>query len=240
MSYGYRSVVAGANARGDPIGHRLEIDEAQAEIVREIFARYVAGESCQRIAADLNARAVRGPRGGTWCVSALYGSPAKGAGVLNNELYVGRYVWNRSKWIKNPDTGKRERFIRPESEWRPGPRAARRYRARPECAARNAGRGATDRGKRRGVCRMRQRRREAVACRRRRVDGSGCGGAIREMESPLNQRRRIRLIDVKPGEPMTMIRLLPSDNRPSPYRCQPALRFGRTVILTPSSFYRRD
>jgi hypothetical protein len=37
--------------------------------------------------------------------------------VLNNELYVGRYVWNRSKWIKNPDTGKRERFIRPESEW---------------------------------------------------------------------------------------------------------------------------
>jgi hypothetical protein len=117
LSYGYRSVVAGVNARGDPIGHRLEIDEAQAEIVREIFGRYGAGESCQRIAADLNARVVRGPRGGTWCVSALYGSPAKGAGVLNNELYVGRYVWNRSKWIKNPDTGKRERFIRPESEW---------------------------------------------------------------------------------------------------------------------------
>jgi site-specific DNA recombinase len=84
--------------------------------VREIFTRYGASESCQRIAADLNARAVRGPRGGTWCVSALYGSPAKGAGVLNNELYVGRYVWNHSKWIKNPDTGKRERFIRPESE----------------------------------------------------------------------------------------------------------------------------
>ena len=50
-------------------------------------------------------------------MSALYGSPAKRAGVLNNELYVGRYVWNRSKWIKNLDTGKRERFIRPESEW---------------------------------------------------------------------------------------------------------------------------
>ena len=117
LSYGYRSVVAGVNQRGEPIGHRLEIDETQAGFVREIFARYGAGESCQRIAADLNARGVRGPRGGTWCVSALYGSPAKGAGVLNNELYVGRYVWNRSKWIKNPDTGKRERFIRPESEW---------------------------------------------------------------------------------------------------------------------------
>jgi len=117
LSYGYRSVVAGVNARGEPIGHRLEIDDAQAAIVREIFARYGEGESCQRIAANLNARGVRGPRGGTWCVSALYGSPAKRAGVLNNELYVGRYVWNRSKWIKNLDTGKRERFIRPESEW---------------------------------------------------------------------------------------------------------------------------
>jgi site-specific DNA recombinase len=117
LSYGYRSVVAGVNARGEPIGHRLEIDGIQAEIVREIFTRYGAGESCQRIAADLNARAVRGPRDGTWCVSALYGSPAKGAGVLNNELYVGRYVWNRSQWIKNPDTGKRERFMRPEGEW---------------------------------------------------------------------------------------------------------------------------
>ena len=117
LSYGYRSVVAGVNGRGEPIGHRLEIDQAQAAIVREIFGHYAAGESCQRIAADLNARGVRGPRGGTWCVSALYGSPAKGAGVLNNELYVGRYVWNRSQWIKNPDTGRRERFIRPEAEW---------------------------------------------------------------------------------------------------------------------------
>lgn len=102
LSFGYRSVVAGVNPRGEPIGHRLEIDETQATIVREIFVRYAGGESCQRIAADLNARGVRGPRGGTWCVSALYGSPAKGAGVLNNELYIGRYVWNRSQWIKNP------------------------------------------------------------------------------------------------------------------------------------------
>ena len=65
LSYGYRSVVAGVNARGEPIGHRLEIDDAQAAIVREIFARYGEGESCQRIAANLNARGVRGPRGGT-------------------------------------------------------------------------------------------------------------------------------------------------------------------------------
>jgi hypothetical protein len=31
-------------------------------------------------------------RGDTWSVSALYGSPDKGAGVLNNELYIGRVL----------------------------------------------------------------------------------------------------------------------------------------------------
>ncbi len=118
VSFGYRSVVAGHDAKGEPIGHRLEIYEPEAETVREIFARYSAGESCQRIAADLNVRRVVGPRGGTWCVSAIYGSPAKGSGILNNEVYVGRYVWNRSRWVRNPDTRKRERLMRPEAEWK--------------------------------------------------------------------------------------------------------------------------
>lgn len=118
LSFGYRSVVAGLDGKGEPIGHRLEVDPAQADVVRWIFARYAAGQSCQRIAAELNSRSVPGPRGGTWCVSALYGSPAKGSGVLNNELYIGRYVWNRSRWVKDPDTKRRQRFVRPAAEWR--------------------------------------------------------------------------------------------------------------------------
>ena len=110
LSYGYRSVPDGT-------GRRLEVVEEQATIVREIYARFAAGESCQRIASDLNVRGVHGPRGHTWSVSALYGTPDKGAGLLNNELYVGRYVWNRSQWMKDPDTGRRTRFVRPRSEW---------------------------------------------------------------------------------------------------------------------------
>lgn len=118
LSYGYRSVVAGVNTRGEPIGHRLEIEPEQADVVREIFARYGDAESCQRIVYALNARAVRAPRGKAWCVSALYGSPAKGSGLLNNELYAGRYTWNRSRWVKDPDTRKRQRIERPREEWR--------------------------------------------------------------------------------------------------------------------------
>jgi site-specific DNA recombinase len=116
LSYGYRSTVAAVNARGEPVGHSLEIVPEQAEVVREIFDRYAAGESLQRIAADLNARGVPGPRG-TWSVSALYGSPRKGSGVVNNDLYRGRHVWNRSQWVKDPDTRRRVRLIRPPEEW---------------------------------------------------------------------------------------------------------------------------
>ena len=110
ISFGYRSV-------GDDRGHTLEIDADAAEWVRWIFTRYAEGWSCQRIAAELNKLRVRSPRETTWCVSALYGSPAKGSGVLNNELYVGRYIWNRSQWVKEPDTGKRQRIDRPRQEW---------------------------------------------------------------------------------------------------------------------------
>jgi site-specific DNA recombinase len=100
MSYGYRSVPVGMNDRGEADGFRLEIVADQAEIVREIYTRYAAGESLQRIAADLNARGIPGPgrkksKASTWSVSALYGTPLAGSGLLNNELYVGRYIWNR-------------------------------------------------------------------------------------------------------------------------------------------------
>lgn len=110
LSFGYRSIAVEG-------GHHLEVDEKQAEIVREVFARYVAGESCQAIAAALNVQRIASPRGGTWAVSAIYGSPLKGSGVLSNELYIGRYVWNRGQFVKDPETGKRQRVARPRSEW---------------------------------------------------------------------------------------------------------------------------
>jgi site-specific DNA recombinase len=110
LSYGYRTVQDGS-------GRRLEIAENQANIIREIFRRYSQGWSCQRIVDDLNRRRVPSPRGSSWAVGALYGSPAKGTGILNNEAYAGTYVWNRSQWTKDPDTGKRKRIERPRPEW---------------------------------------------------------------------------------------------------------------------------
>jgi site-specific DNA recombinase len=110
LGYGYRSVPDGR-------GHRLEIDEERAPWVVWIFQQFISGWSPRRIAAELNNRKIPSPRGSSWAGSALYGSPAKGTGILNNVLYTGRYTWNRSQWVTNPDTGRRQRVERPEAEW---------------------------------------------------------------------------------------------------------------------------
>lgn len=117
-----RGYVAGGKSYGYSLvkeegGSRYEIDEAQARWVRWIFERYATGYSAGAIAHELNRLGVPSPRGSTWAKSAIYGSPVKGSGILNNTLYVGRYIWNRSQWVKDPDTGRRQRVERPRAEW---------------------------------------------------------------------------------------------------------------------------
>ena len=114
-SYGYKLVRHFDGER--KIGSTYEIDEVQAHWVRWIFERFATGESCRKIVFQLNAIGVPSPRDGSWCVSAVYGAPKKGSGILNNALYVGRYIWNRSQWIKDPDSTKRQRIDRPMEEW---------------------------------------------------------------------------------------------------------------------------
>ena len=58
-----------------------------------------------------------GPFGGAWSPSTIYGNPKRGTGILNNELYVGRLVWNRLRYVKDPDTGKRVSRLNPACDW---------------------------------------------------------------------------------------------------------------------------
>jgi site-specific DNA recombinase len=67
----------------------------------------VAGVSPEAIVKALNLEGVAGPFGGSWSPSKVHGNSKRGTGILNNELYVGRMVWNRLRYVKNPDTGKR-------------------------------------------------------------------------------------------------------------------------------------
>ena len=92
------------------------IDQDKARWVRYIFEQYAAGVAPRRIAAELNARGVPSPRGTTWAHSALY-PDAKGVGILGNAIYNGRMIWNKTVWVKDPETGRRKRVIRPIDEW---------------------------------------------------------------------------------------------------------------------------
>lgn len=115
--------LAGASAGGLPYGYAVTttgqraIRDDQAHVVRRIYADYLAGQSARCIAVALNREGVPSPRGGEWAVSAIYGDVKRGIGILANPIYAGRQVWNRSQWVKHPDTGRRIRRERPQAEW---------------------------------------------------------------------------------------------------------------------------
>ena len=122
-SYGYKRVPIENPTKLDPNGRpeimavRREINEDEARWVRQIFEWFASGHSPLQIADKLNKMGVSSTRGSTWAANAIYGDVNEGTGLLNNQLYIGKYIWNRSAWEKDPDTGKRKRKKRNESEW---------------------------------------------------------------------------------------------------------------------------
>ena len=106
---------------------QIEVDEDQARIVRRIFEMFADGQSPRAIAAVLNREQVPSPgaswgresrRKGGWCASAIHGNPTRGLGILNNETYVGRVIWNRSRWVRSAaDSSKRRQVQNPRKDW---------------------------------------------------------------------------------------------------------------------------
>lgn len=97
-------------------GERV-INTEQAAIIRRIFEKFASGHSPRGIARELNANCINGPRGKGWRMSTIYGNWRRGTGILNNELYVGRLIWNRQRYIKDPNTGKRQAQMNPQDAW---------------------------------------------------------------------------------------------------------------------------
>jgi site-specific DNA recombinase len=95
----------------------LEIVADRSEVVRRIFHEYIGGDTPRTIAARLNAQNVPPPRGAYWRASTINGHAARKTGILQNELYCGRLVWNRAYRVRDPDTGQRIWRYKPESEW---------------------------------------------------------------------------------------------------------------------------
>jgi site-specific DNA recombinase len=100
--FGYRSeflepaAAAAYTGRRPRPKKRIVIDEEQAQIVRGIFASFVAGQSVHAIARALTAAGVsNGPgMGCRW-------DPLRVRRILNNAKYAGRWCWGKTRTLRN-------------------------------------------------------------------------------------------------------------------------------------------
>ncbi len=115
VTYGYRTVpIPDPNRAGERLGARIEVDPAQAEIVRQIFTWFADGVSYTDILRRLHEMRAPGPRGGSargvWRVASL-------RRLLANPKYRGLQVWGTTRVERKP--GSRTRVARrlPACEW---------------------------------------------------------------------------------------------------------------------------
>jgi site-specific DNA recombinase len=114
--YGYR-IVRQLLANGSVSTGEREIDPPQAAIILRIFNEYADGMTPRQIATRLNREGLPSPRGGQWNASTINGNQRRRNGILNNELYAGRITYNRQRFVKDPETGRRIARPNPEHEW---------------------------------------------------------------------------------------------------------------------------
>jgi site-specific DNA recombinase len=112
-TYGYRSEpvydsARGIDPRGNPVaaGYRLTIVPAEAAVVQRVFRLFSDGHGEKAIARSLNATATAK----IWRPNTIYL-------MLKNPRYIGRCIFNRREWRKNPETGKRVYRWRNPDQW---------------------------------------------------------------------------------------------------------------------------
>ena len=116
-TFGYRSIPVGEmkmdkKGRPRPDGYKMEIEPKEGAIILRIFTSYAEGMSLTQIVKTFNEEKVPGS-----IRSAKGWSPATISRILDNEKYVGRWVWNKTASRRDPKTGRRRRFDKPESDW---------------------------------------------------------------------------------------------------------------------------
>jgi site-specific DNA recombinase len=109
--YGYDNLEIREGERRARVEYR--INETQASIIREVFARYVAGDGVRAIVRDLNSRRVPSPHAGrrgtgSWAPSTI-------VDMLKNDRYRGVVTWGRRGSVYRKGT--RVEIDRPAGEW---------------------------------------------------------------------------------------------------------------------------
>jgi site-specific DNA recombinase len=106
VPYGYRRVPRGPDGPAHLVAY-----EAEAAVVRRIFADFVGGVTIRRLAKTLAADGIASPDGKPVWPLATIGR------LLRNEAYVGRLYWNRTTTVYDPTVGRNRQTRRPREEW---------------------------------------------------------------------------------------------------------------------------
>lgn len=116
--YGYATVVEDHPPDPEHPRKRIVIDPVEAAVVIRVFRLFARGTALKKIASMLNEEGLAAPNdGGRGNKNGNgWGHPTIRA-MLCNERYLGRFVWNQSKWVQVPGRKSRRRVMRPESEW---------------------------------------------------------------------------------------------------------------------------
>lgn len=114
--YGYDNqpvFVDGPDGKPRKLRTEYVINEAEAEVIRRIFALYAQGTGLRVIATKLNEDAVPSPRAGrrgsgSWAFTTVNS-------ILANRRYLGFVLWNKME--KTYRRGTKVRIERPRDEW---------------------------------------------------------------------------------------------------------------------------
>jgi len=100
------SELTGPHGKSEPLGYRIKINPAEAAVVRRIFQSFRDGSGEKAIAKHLNGE----HNGRLWRPNTIFL-------MLQNQKYVGRFIFNRREWVKNPITGRRAYRWRLPERW---------------------------------------------------------------------------------------------------------------------------
>ncbi len=97
-------------------GCRIVVVPEEAEVVRRIFDLRLSGLGYRAIANVLNSEGIASPhsktagRSGYWCSSTI-------RTILMNRKYTGRWVYNKTRWVKKRINGKRKAIKNNPTDW---------------------------------------------------------------------------------------------------------------------------
>ena len=122
LAYGYCKIRDVFDEKGNMTNGLRRIQKEEAIIIKRIFKMFSSGCGSKEIAQRLNLEGIPSPKKGRWSPSTILGSRKKRAGILFNDLYRGKILYNFSQKVLNPitknkDTKNKELHIKPESEW---------------------------------------------------------------------------------------------------------------------------